>query len=129
MPDAKLAKELGTTINVVIAKRQSLGLSTSGLPLEARRPWTKKELAMLGRIPDAQVAEATGRGRRHIRSKRESLGIPPSQKQFIGPWTKKMVSQLGKATDTEVAKNLGVNTASVALQRARRGIAAFRDSG
>jgi len=84
---------------------------------------------MLGRIPDTQVAQATGRGRRHIRSKRESLGIPPSQKQFNGPWTKKMVSQLGKAPDTEVAKNLGVNIASVALQRVRRGIAAFRDSG
>lgn len=82
---------------------------------------------MLGKMPDTQVAKVTGRGRRHVRSKRESLGIPPFQKQVNEPWTKKMVAQLGKASDMEVARNLGVNIASVALQRARRGIPACRD--
>lgn len=64
---------------------------------------------MLARLPNTQVATVTQRRGRHVRSKRESLGIPPFHKPVNGPWTKKLIAQLGKASDTDVAGNLGVN--------------------
>ena len=83
---------------------------------------------MLGRISDAKVAEATGRGRRHIRTKRESLGIAPFQQQNKSQWSKKMLSKLGKAPDGQVAEELGVALSTVSVQRHRHGIPAFVSS-
>ena len=61
----------------------------------------------------------TGRGRRHVRSKRESLGIEPFQKQFNSGWTKKMLSRLGKASDAQIATELNIDISTVSLQRAK----------
>jgi hypothetical protein len=38
--------------------------------------WTKRQLPLLGRLPDEVVAERVGRSREAVRSKREALGIP-----------------------------------------------------
>ena len=80
---------------------------------------------MLGKFPDTHVSSVLGRGRRHVRSKRESLGIPPFQKQYNGNWTKKMTARLGKASDVKIAEELGVNTSTVSLHRAKLGIPPF----
>ena len=112
-------------MDTVAAKRRSMGIASTGKPYEIRKPWTDADLNMLGRFPDTHVATVTKRGRRHVRSKRESLGIAPFQKQFIEPWTKKMIQRLGKAPDPDIAKELGVAIKTVSLKRARLGIPAF----
>jgi hypothetical protein len=38
--------------------------------------WTKRQLRLLGKYPDDEVARRTGRSRDAVRSKREALGIP-----------------------------------------------------
>jgi hypothetical protein len=38
--------------------------------------WTKGDLALLGRLPDEEVARRTGRSRNAVRQRRERLGIP-----------------------------------------------------
>lgn len=75
------------------AKRRSLGIDSAGKSPESRKPWTDAELKMLGQFADTHVAKVLKRGSRHVRSKRESLGIAPFQKQFIDPWTKKMIQR------------------------------------
>jgi hypothetical protein len=40
------------------------------------RVWTTKERALLGKLPDDEVARRTGRTRNAVRQKREKLGIP-----------------------------------------------------
>ena len=80
---------------------------------------------MLGKKPDTIVAEKTGRGRRHIRAKRESLGIPPFQLHTTIRWTLKTTKKLGSMPDAELAKELGVASGTVALHRRRLGIPAY----
>ena len=38
--------------------------------------WTKKELALLGKVPDREVAARTGRTLKAVQQKRLTLGIP-----------------------------------------------------
>src|SRR5262249_3918133 len=38
--------------------------------------WTAEEVALLGQLPDAEVAERTGRTREAVRQKRNELGVP-----------------------------------------------------
>jgi hypothetical protein len=38
--------------------------------------WTRKELRLLGKMPDAELAEKTGRTANGVRIRRERLGIP-----------------------------------------------------
>ena len=38
--------------------------------------WTRRQVALLGKLPDAEVARRTGRTPNAVRQKRETLGIP-----------------------------------------------------
>ena len=51
-----------------------------------RRPWTKDELALLGKLPDAEVAELTGRTFGTVWQKRRALGIDQPALRFR-KWT------------------------------------------
>ncbi|MGH9931020.1 MAG: hypothetical protein ACREA9_17570 [Pyrinomonadaceae bacterium] len=42
------------------------------------RKWTKRELRLLGRIPDTQIAGRLGVSRKHVIEKRFMLGIGPA---------------------------------------------------
>jgi Bacterial regulatory proteins, luxR family len=116
-----LSRELGISASVVTAKRNSLGVGPSRGVERTRKPWSKTELAMLGKKPDTWVAQKTGRGRRHVRAKRESLGIPPFQTQNWVEWNKATVAKIksGKLTNAELARELGVSEGTVALHRRR----------
>ena len=122
--DATLAQELGISASVVASKRYSSGISSGIYEAKARNPWSKSEISMLGKKPDTVVAKLTGRGRRHVRAKRESLGIPAFQIQRSIPWTKTILQQLGQVPDAELAKSIGVSPGTVALHRRRLGIKA-----
>jgi hypothetical protein len=50
------------------------------------RPWTAREVELLGKAPDAEVAQLIERSRRAVRHKRMLEGIPSIQHR---PWTAK----------------------------------------
>ena len=123
--DATLAQELGISASVVASKRYSSGIASGIFEATIRKPWTKTEISMLGKKPDTVVAKLTGRGRRHIRAKRESLGVPAFQIQRSIPWTTTILKQLGTMPDAELAKSIGVSLGTIALHRRRLGIKPF----
>ena len=80
---------------------------------------------MLGKKPDTEVSLITGRGRRHVRAKREALGISPFQIQKSVNWTAALIKRLGTQPDAILAAELGVSVNTVALQRRGCGIPPF----
>ena len=63
---------LGRSLGTIRMRRWRLHLP----PCEPKKkPWTRKERAMLGRLPDAEVARRTGRTLGAINGYREKLHI------------------------------------------------------
>jgi hypothetical protein len=86
--------------------------------------WTRKELRLLGKMPDAEVAEQIGRTVNAVRIKREKHGIPNP----IGHgWTEEELAMLGTAPDEEVAARTGRTPGAVWQKRCLLGIRIFRD--
>src|ERR1039457_5239180 len=69
------------------------------------RPWTKQEVALLGKLTDADVVKRTGRNCHSVFRKRRSLGI--SCRRVKTPLTAAEVKLLGKLPDQEVARRIG----------------------
>src|SRR6266478_5590203 len=57
--------------------------------------WTVEEQALLGTMPDAELAKGLGRTFWAVRVRRNRLGIPPFQSRFRR-WTPKEEALLGK---------------------------------
>lgn len=72
-PDSSVARDLGITPGGVFRRRRELGIGA----FAERPPWTEAEVALLGVVPDRQVAETVGRSLQAVRSKRHALKIPP----------------------------------------------------
>jgi hypothetical protein len=78
------------------------------------RAWKAKELRLLGKAPDAEVAARTGRSVEGVRQKREELGIPnPASRK----WTAEELAVLAAAGDAEVARRTGRTAWAVYLKR------------
>ena len=86
--------------------------------------WTKKDLALLGKIPDNEVARRTGRTPDAVRQKREELGRPnPAGSR----WTEEEVGLLGTMTDGEVAKKLVRSQSAITQKRIKLDMTNLRD--
>ena len=82
--------------------------------------WTPKDIALLGMVPDEDVARQTGRTVEAVRQKREELGIPnPAGNR----WRDEDIALLGTLPDREVARLLGRSLQSVTQKRIKLGIA------
>src|SRR6058998_1829387 len=81
------------------------------------RPWTKDELGLLGALPDAEVAELTGRTFGTVWQKRRALGIDQPALQFR-KWTRAENKLVGTAPDAEIARQLGRTESAVKSRRA-----------
>src|SRR6185295_11679146 len=95
----------------------------------------------LGKEPDTSIARRLGVTGSVIRKKRKSLGLPAFRRTRRGKqrvavkrapvkepfrWPKKLVARLGRMPDGEVARLAGISKGTVAKERKRRGIKAFR---
>jgi hypothetical protein len=81
--------------------------------------WTPEDIALLGILPDEEVAARTGRTTGAVRQKREELSIPnPAGNR----WRPEDVALLGTLPDTEVARRLGRSLQSVTQKRIKLGI-------
>ena len=90
------------------------------LILGYHRPlWTPDDIALLGTLPDTEVARRTGRTVNAVRLKREELGIP---NQAGNRWRPEDITLLGRLPDREVARSLGRPLHAVTQKRCKLGI-------
>src|SRR5438034_1699936 len=81
------------------------------------RPWTKDELVLLGKLPDAELAELTGRTFGTVWQKRRALGIRQPALRFR-KWTPAEDKLVGTAPDAEIAIRLGRTESAIKSRRA-----------
>lgn len=79
MPDGDVALRTGINKASVAWKRCKLGIPafTQKRPKRLLTDWTRKEIAVLGKMTDAAAAAALDFANSAVRKKRISLGIPP----------------------------------------------------
>jgi hypothetical protein len=82
--------------------------------------WTAREIALLGRVPDCEVARSTRRTVGAARQKRLEVGLsnPTSNR-----WREDEVALLGTRPDREIARRLGRSLQSVTQKRIKLGVA------
>jgi hypothetical protein len=88
--------------------------------------WWEGELALLGKLPDAEVARQTGRTRDAVRQKRQELRLPNPDGGRPG-WTEEELSLLGTLPDAEVARRTARTEGAVTHQRNQLGIPTAAD--
>ncbi len=76
------------------------------------RPWTKKEISLLGKVPDAETAELTGRTFGTVWQKRRALGIEQPALRFR-KWTPAEDELVGRAPHAEIARQLGRSESAI----------------
>lgn len=82
------------------------------------------EEALLGKVPDDEIAQRFGRTPESVKVQRGKRNIPKVDPRYK-PWTPEQESLLGTAPDPEVAKRLGRKGPGVAAHRSSLGIPAF----
>jgi hypothetical protein len=88
------------------------------------RGWTDEQLALLGKLPDAEVARRTGRPKGAVRQKRGRLCIPKPS----GPGrTGAELALLRGAPDEEGAARVGRTAGAVCQKRCLWEIPTYRD--
>jgi len=125
--DLAVAAELGLSEGIVQRKRDLLGIprftaSASGGEKRAR-PWTRREIALLGRMSDSSVAGRLRISVTAVVRKRRSLGIAsfrPARRPIR--WTKRQIRLLGRLPDRVVAERLGISAGTVRAKRLALGI-------
>jgi hypothetical protein len=87
--------------------------------------WTRKNISLLGKIPDAAAARKIGVSISAILKKRQKLGIPASRPAKTLNWTPAVIATLGKIPDGEVARMNDMNILSVYKKRVSLGIRCY----
>lgn len=130
MPDRKVAELAGVHPNTVLHERHRLGIP----PYQPIRPpveWTAAMIRKLGTASDREVAAELGLDVRTVQRKRWVLGIPAYHAHDSAPrgrwWSPEEIAMLGKVSDRSLARELGLSTATVSIQRTRRGIPPWRE--
>lgn len=86
-----------------------------GMPLE-NGVWTSETIALLGTMPDPELADRLGVSRFPVKEMRKQLGIAPFQNAYPET-TKELAAEFGMVSDSVLAKRLGVSTSFI--RRAR----------
>ena len=69
-----------------------------------RHIWTRRQIAMLGTIPDSALSRKLDLSIGTVLKKRQELGIPASRPAKSINWTPAVIASLGKIPDGEVAR-------------------------
>jgi hypothetical protein len=86
--------------------------------IKRRRGWTRKEISLVGKMTDAEIARRTGRPKFSVKSFRRKLGIPsitpiPPTKA----WTPEEDALMARLSDKEVARRTGRTLSAVQYRR------------
>ncbi len=83
------------------------------------RPWSMREIKLLGTMNDHELARRLRRAKHRVRSQRMDLHIPPfkprAKWRYWKPWERKL---LGTMPDAELAQQLDRSFYSVEQRRA-----------
>lgn len=131
--DKEVARRLKMSTSGVAAKRHLHGITPFHPRAKSKTPspnavkWTRRDLKLLGKIPDKRLSEIMGISRKSVMTKRKKLGIESYAlgTQFWHQWTEDEIARLGKSTDKELAKQLGVEPMCVMTKRRQLGINSF----
>jgi hypothetical protein len=80
--DKEIAQRLNIAISSVTSKRMNMGIKSvhPRSPATKKRlnavMWTRRNISLLGKIPDLKLAEMMGVNRKTIIKKRKALGVP-----------------------------------------------------
>ena len=86
-------------------------------------PLDEEEIALLGTMPDEELARKLGRSVNAILSQRAASGIPnPAPRRKY--WLPKEIELLGKMSDAKIAEIVGCDVECVRSKRATMGISA-----
>lgn len=84
-------------------------------------PWTPRQLKMLGRLPDDEVARRTGRSWNAVRQKREALGIA-NPAPLCRQWTAAEDALVRALTREEAARRTGRSLGAISQRRVALGL-------
>jgi hypothetical protein len=100
-------------------------LAVERVPIPRRSRWIEADLALLGTLPDADLARRLACHPSSVAAMRRRRGIAPARPRRKVDWTDEMVARLGTASDREVAALCGVPASSVQRKRCLLGIPAY----
>lgn len=107
-------------------KRHQLGIPPFVPPPHAavnRRKWTPAAAALLGTMPDGQLARRLGLSVSTVATERRRRGVAPFTPRHPGyEWTPEIVACLGQLPDPEIARRFEIPLPAVKAARRRRGI-------
>ena len=112
-PDSVLGHQTGRTIKEIVAMRVQRRIR---LPTGPRR-WTAREIKLLGRYFDAELARRLRRNINDVRQQRLLLHIPSIRPAKSRKWTPAQDKLLGTRPDREIAKRLNRKTWNVSWRR------------
>jgi hypothetical protein len=104
------------------ARRRRARKLNLGQYLEAARrksAWPEEHLALLGTMPDDELAQQLGKSENAVRLQRERQGIPNPSGHG---WTEEELALLGTLPDDEVARRIGRTPVAVTNKRCDLGI-------
>src|SRR2546430_13987534 len=87
--------------------------------------WTVQEQALLGTMPDGELAKKLGRTFMAVRVRRNRLRRPNFEAHPFKRWTPEEEALLGTMRDSELAKKLGRTFVAVIVRRDRLRIPCF----
>lgn len=133
--DREVAQRLNIATSCVTDKRRSLGVKAFTSREKSKKPrangvvWSRKNLALLGKLPDERVAEIMNISRKSVLKKRKELGL---MSFAVGSdrwhqWKKEEIEKLGATTDRALADHLGITAIRVAAKRTQLGIPSFKE--
>ena len=129
MINAEVAQHTGYSLEEIARVRQLLNRRASLAELNRCRAidWSAENIALLGTLPDQEVAYILGCSRQAIAARRKVLGIVP-HKPIGLQWTNDLILQLGCSSDRQLAEQMGVCVRTVLNKRHAQGITAHRAS-
>jgi len=90
-----------------------------------RHNWTRRHIALLGKMSDAALARKLDLTVGTILTKRQKLGIPASRPAKSILWTPAMIAALGQLPDGEFARLFEMNVLTVFKKRTSLGIRCY----
>jgi DNA-binding CsgD family transcriptional regulator len=117
VPDAKLALKLDRTLFSIRNKRLEMRIPPA--PSEKYKPWRIHEIALLGKLPDSEVAQLTGRSYSSVLSHRNTLKIAYINPRYR-PWTSNELDLLhSDKSNRELARLTGRTESAIKNKRSR----------
>lgn len=88
--------------------------------------WTDEIIALMGVIPDTEIAKRIGYNRNTVMRKRNSLGI---KSPYWSGWNKRRDKKLGTKLDKDLAKKWCCTRPTVQRRRKKLGIPPYKKNG